>query len=89
MISHATDGFWKLHDALPAKIQRQVKSAYQKFQQNPAHLSLQFKQIHQTKPIYSVRINRDYRVVGIKDGNEIIWFWVGSHSDYDKLLSRL
>ena len=50
--------------------------------------ALQFKQIHPTEPIYSVRINRDYRAVGVKSDREIIWFWIGSHSDYDKLIAQ-
>jgi hypothetical protein len=40
-------------------------------------------------PIYSARINVDYRAVGIKENGEIVWFWIGSHADYGKLLSQL
>ena len=89
MISRTTDGFWKLYEALPEQIQHRAKVAYQRFQQNPYHPGLQFKQVHGNEPIYTVRINRDYRAVGVKDANEIVWFWIGSHSDYDKLLSQL
>jgi len=74
---------------LPEQVQRQAKIAYSRFQQDPFHPGLQFKQVHEVKPIYSARISRDYRAVGIKNGDEIVWFWIGSHSDYDKLLSRL
>jgi hypothetical protein len=45
--------------------------------------------VHPTQPIYSARVNLDYRVLGILDGEEIAWFWIGSHADYDKLLGRL
>jgi len=31
----------------------------------------------------------DYKVVGLIDGDEITWFWIGSHTDYDNLLKRL
>jgi hypothetical protein len=31
----------------------------------------------------------DYRALGVREGDEIIWFWIGSHADYDRLLSRL
>jgi len=89
VISHAVKGFWKLYEALPAQIQRQAKTAYRIFQQDPSHPSLQFKQVHEVKPVFSARISRDYRAVGIKDAEEIVWFWIGSHSDYDNLLSRL
>jgi hypothetical protein len=54
---------------------------------DPFHPSLHFKSIHQTRPIWSVRIGLNYRAVGIKpDANEIVWFWIGSHTDYDKLI---
>lgn len=89
MISHTTKGFWKLHEPLSEQVQRQAKTAFRRFEEDPFHPSLQFKQVHDSKPIYSARISRDYRAIGVKSEDEIVWFWIGSHSDYDKLLSRL
>jgi hypothetical protein len=89
MTSRTTEGFWKLYETLPQQTQSRAKAAYQRFQQDPHHPGLQFKKVHETQPIYSARISRDYRAVGVKDENEIIWFWIGSHSDYDNLLSQL
>ena len=89
MISHITERFRKMFADLPESIQRQAKKAYQQFQQDPSHPSLSFKQVHTTKPIYSARITIDYRAVGIQNQNEMIWFWIGAHKEYDKLLYRL
>ena len=89
MISHTTKTFWKLYEALPEQIQRAAKTAYRRFEQDSSHPGLQFKSVHETKPIYSARISRDYRAVGVKNDDEIVWFWIGSHGDYDKILSRL
>ncbi len=89
MISHTTDRFRKAFAELPKEVQHQAKDAYKQFKQNPFYPSLRFKRMHSTKPIYSVRISVEYRAVGIQDENEIIWFWIGSHDDYAKLLSRL
>jgi hypothetical protein len=36
-----------------------------------------------------VRVSRDYRAVGVLRGDEIVWFFVGSHSEYEELLKRL
>jgi hypothetical protein len=47
---------------------------------NPQHPGLQFKRVHPVKPIYSVRINNDYRALGVRKDNIIIWFWIGSHA---------
>jgi hypothetical protein len=50
---------------------------------------LRFKQVHPSQPIFSVRITRGYRAVGKRDRLGMLWFWIGSHADYDKLLSQL
>jgi hypothetical protein len=51
--------------------------------------SLQFKQIHTRQLIYSVRVGIGWRAVGVKDGETVIWFWIGSHAEYDNLLTQL
>ena len=89
MKSHTSERFREAFARLPASAQRQAKEAYKLFKQNPHHPGLRFKQVHPTRPIYSVRITIDYRALGIRDDEDIIWYWIGSHSDYDKLLSRL
>ena len=55
---------------------------------DPWHPSLYFKQIHGTEPIYSVRISLGWRAVGVRSGNTVIWYWIGSHADYDKLIAN-
>lgn len=89
MISHTTQRFRKAFARLPTQVKHQAKEAYKQFQQDPFHPSLRFKRIHSTQPIYSVRVNIDCRAVGIQNENEIIWFWIGSHEDYGKLLRNL
>lgn len=89
MISHTTERFRKALSILPQQVQHQAKEAYKQFKADPFHPSLRFKRVHSTKPIYSVRINVDYRAAGVQQENEIIWFWIGSHADYGKLLASL
>ena len=86
MKSHITGKFRKSFGKLPTDVQKQTREAYRLFLKNPRHPSLRFKAIHPTRPIYSVRINIDYRAVGIQEGNTIIWFWIGSHSKYERLI---
>lgn len=88
MISHANSAFWKGYANLPAHIKDIAKKQYKLFISNPYHASLHFKRVHSTKPIYSARINKSYRAVGVLNDNIIIWFWVGSHDEYDKLLKK-
>jgi hypothetical protein len=87
--SLTNERFWKYYADLPHETRRQARIAYALFEQNPYYPSLHFKRIHSTRPIFSARINMDYRAVGIMDDDEITWFWIGSHADYDNLLKRL
>ncbi len=89
MNSTTTERFWKCYAALPAEVRSQAKEAYALFLKDPYYPSLHFKRIHSTRPIFSVRIGVGYRAVGIVEGDEITWFWIGSHADYDNLLKRL
>lgn len=89
MKSRTTTQFRKMFANLPLSIQEQTRQAYRQFQQNPNYPSLRFKKIHPTLSIYSVRINKDYRAVGQLEGDTVIWFWVGSHAEYDALLNQL
>jgi len=89
MRSRTTRRFRALFAALPANIQRQAREAYRLFQRNPAHPGLHFKQVHLSPPIYSARVGIGYRAVGALDGDTVIWFWIGTHAGYDRLLEQL
>ena len=54
----------------------------------PLPPGLRFKPVHPRDPIYSVRVGLHYRAVGVKDGDEIVWFWIGAHAEYDRLLKQ-
>ena len=89
MTSRTTERFRKSLVALPDHIQQRARQAYKRFQHNPNYPALQFKQVHSTRLIYSVRVSLDYRALGVLDGDEMIWFWIGSHHDYDRLLAGM
>ena len=89
MKSRTTSRFWDAYADLPERVKRRARKAYELFEENPRYPSLRFKKVHGSRPIYSVRITRDYRAVGIQKEESIIWFWIGSHEDYDLLLAQL
>lgn len=89
MKSRTTTGFRKAFSRLPGPIQEQARSAYRQFQRDPWHPSLRFKSVHAALPIHAVRISKGYRALGQRDDGGIVWFWIGSHAEYDKLLSQL
>jgi hypothetical protein len=87
MNSRTTDEFRRLFAALPPEIQQSARKAFERWQGDPSHNSLHFKQVHPTRPIYSIRISLGWRALAAKaNDGDFVWFWIGSHSDYDKLL---
>jgi mRNA-degrading endonuclease RelE of RelBE toxin-antitoxin system len=86
--SRTTIVFRKAFAKLPKRVQEQTREAYRQFKRDPSYPSLRFKKVHPELPIYSARINKDYRAIGQLEGDTIIWFWVGSHDEYDKLLTQ-
>ena len=88
MKSKTTREFRKAFARLPRRIQTEARDAFKVFLEDPQHPSLRFKRVHSTRPIFSVRITIDYRALGVRDEDTIIWFWIGGHEDYDKLLSK-
>ena len=45
--------------------------------------------MHQKLPIYSGRVDRAHRALGILEGDTMIWFWVGGRDSYERLLKGL
>ena len=89
MNSKTTRNFRSMLATLPSNVRQDAREAYRQFDQNPAHPSLHLKKVHPTRPIYSVRISIDYRAIDELHGDDMVWFWIGPHGDYDKLLRRL
>ena len=89
MKSRTTEKFRKAYRSLPVEIQQQARDAYRLWKHDPSHPSLHFKKVHDTQPIYSVRISLGYRALGVKKDDAMIWFWIGPHAEYDRLLSQL
>jgi len=51
---------------------------------------LEFKKLQGTKQAtYSARVGIHWRALAVHSGDDYIWFWIGSHSDYDKFVSGL
>ena len=86
MQSRTTRHFWNLFFGLSLDVQREAKRAYVLFQSNPAHPSLHFKKLEGEGDIYSARIGLGYRALAVMKKHRIVWYWIGSHSDYDRLV---
>jgi plasmid maintenance system killer protein len=89
MKSSATKTFRKRLMLLPSSTQEQAEKAYELWKEDPYHPSIQFKRVNQRQGIYSVRINLNYRALGLLDSDCIYWYWIGTHGEYDELLKRM
>lgn len=49
----------------------------------PEYPALPFKKLNGFQNVWSVRINDQYRAVGVRDGDTIEWAWIGSHNEFD------
>ncbi|WP_228024121.1 type II toxin-antitoxin system RelE family toxin [Synechocystis salina] len=83
MNHHTNSDFWLCYRHLPEEIQRRADKAYQLLSQNPRHPSLHFKKVGE---LWSVRVTLHYRALSIETDDGYVWFWIGTHEDYDKLL---
>ena len=86
MKSEYTEAYRELFAKLPADVQKQAKKASRLFEENPSHPSLHFKCVNKEKARYRVKINEGYRAVGRKVGDTIIWYFIGTHRDYERVI---
>jgi hypothetical protein len=84
VISKASSDFWSSFDGLPAAVQRLARKQYRLFRGNPSHPSLHYKELE--PGLYSVRIGRSHRALGWRRGEAMLWFWIGTHGEYDRLI---
>jgi hypothetical protein len=76
--------FWAAYRALPSKVRAVADKNYSLLRDDPRHPSLQFKRIGR---YWSVRAGIDYRALAIEAEDGLIWFWIGPHGEYDKIIN--
>jgi mRNA-degrading endonuclease RelE of RelBE toxin-antitoxin system len=76
--------FWEAYNKLPEEIKKLADKNFEILKQNPNHPSLHLKKV---QDYYSVRVGEKYRALGVKIEDGILWFWIGTHSEYDKLIA--
>ena len=84
--SRTTRQFWRLFKNLPTDVQEDAKRAYRIFRDNPAHPGLHFKKLEGEDNIYSARIGLEYRALAVLRENRAVWYWIGGHAEYDRLI---
>ena len=83
MIHYASPSFWEAYEALPPAVKQIADRNFEMLKTNPKHPSLHFKKSNR---YWSVRVGISYRALAVEVENGLLWFWIGNHSDYDKLI---
>lgn len=89
MKSVKTQQFIKLFENLPIEIQNKARKNYRLWKANNNYPGLHFKLINTRLSIYSVRIGLYHRALGTKKSETMIWFWIGSHEDYNNVVNQM
>jgi hypothetical protein len=79
----ASPAFWEAYRKLPDRVRELADKNYELLKSDPKHPSLHFKKIGR---LWSVRVGMHYRALGVDVEDGVLWFWIGSHTDYDKLI---
>jgi hypothetical protein len=82
---HATGRFWQHYRALPKEVRDQADKQFALLKANPSHPSLHFKKVGN---LWSARVNLNTRTLAAQDGDNFIWFWIGPHTEYERLIRK-
>lgn len=80
-----TKRFWRCFDELPDLIQELARKNFELLKGDATHPSLHFKKVGK---FWSARIGLNYRSLALKDGEDYIWVWIGTHDEYEQILKR-
>jgi hypothetical protein len=79
----ASPSFWQAYTKLPQSIRELADKNYALLKDNSRHPSLQLKKVGR---FWSVRVGIRYRALAVEVDAGLLWFWIGSHADYDAMI---
>jgi hypothetical protein len=79
--------FWRLYRQLPEHVRELADKNYELLRTDPFHPSLHFKKVGKKRQLWSVRVGEHYRALAVERPEGIVWFWIGTHAEYDQLIS--
>ena len=88
MNHHTTSKFWKRYYNLSEAVQGLADKNFELLKADPTHPSLHFKQISVRDNLWSARVGDHFRVLAIREDDELYWFWIGHHSEYDRIINQ-
>lgn len=83
MRHRASKKFWQHYNDLPDEIRDLADKNYELLKASPQHPSLHFKKVGD---FWSARVGLSHRALAIEEGDDLVWFWIGKHDEYDRLI---
>ena len=84
MKHRASPRFWACSHSLPSEVKLQADRCFELLKAEPRHPSLHFKKIGK---FWSARVGLRFRALAVEESsNDLIWVWIGSHAEYDRML---
>lgn len=85
MTSRCTEDFWDQFNSLPLDVRERARRAYLRWRNDPSARGLWFKPVQGKVDWWEVRVTRSYRALCLRDGEDCVWFFIGSHAEFDSL----
>ncbi|HWL92603.1 MAG TPA: hypothetical protein VNT79_03640 [Phycisphaerae bacterium] len=85
MRHRASPRFWQCYQSLPEAVRKLADRNFELLKQNPRHPSRHLRKIGR---YWSVRVGLQHRALAFEDGSDLVWFWIGTHAEYDRLIGR-
>lgn len=89
-----TRGFKELFAKFPKRAQELATAAFRQFVADPDHPSLRRHPLEDSDKgrhragSFSVSITMRYRAIYAVDGTVNVWYWIGSHNDYENFIGK-
>jgi hypothetical protein len=83
MNHHASPAFWECYRQLPEAVRNLADKNFALLRADPMHPSLHFKKVGRFR---SARVGRNFRALAVEIEDGLLWFWIGSHAEYERLI---
>jgi hypothetical protein len=81
----ASPRFWSCYDRLPAQTRPHADKQFELLKRDATHRSVLLKKVGR---FWSARVDSGIRALAVEHDGELIWFWMRSYGEYERLIKR-
>jgi hypothetical protein len=82
----AAPDFWYCYRHLPWEVQELVYKNFGLLRQDPQNPAVRLKKVGE---FWSARVGLNYRVLARERAEGLVWFWIGTQSQYGQLAHKI